>query len=111
MYCQSSPRRGTGWTSESTQRTGMRSAAGVRSVVDVTVDVIVSSPCSNLSFLLCADTGTDVYPVQLRGVAPAQLVALFGGVGTGHLQFVGLPVRIARPVHHHVFLAGEAEPF
>ena len=49
--------------------------------------------------------------VELRGVPPAQLVALFGAVRARHRQLVELPVRIARAVHHHVVLAGEAGPF
>src|SRR5262245_4202967 len=109
MYCQSSPRRGTGWTSESTHRTAMRSAAGVRSLV-VIVEVIAVFSRSKPLLSLCADTCADVYPVELRGIAPAQLVALLGGECARHLQLVGLPVRVAGPVHHHVFLAGEAEP-
>ena len=36
------------------------------------------------SSLLCADAGPDVYAVQLSRVAPAQLVALFGGIRRGH---------------------------
>src|SRR4029078_1606176 len=69
------------------------------------------SPCSRSLFLLCADAGPDVYAVQLGGVSPAELVSLFVGIRSGHLQLVELPVRIARSVHHHVVLAGEAEPF
>src|SRR3954447_2173184 len=107
MYCANTPLLGTGCTSESTQRTAMRSAAGVRSVV---VTVIVVSLDREVWLSLCADAGPDVYAIQLGGVSPAQLVALLGGVGGGDLQLVELPMRVARPEHHHVLLAGEPEP-
>src|ERR1700740_3653328 len=83
----------------------MRSAAGTRSRVSVTVIL-----ASLLSLLLCDHTGRNVYPVELRGVAPAQLVALLGRESARDRQLAALPVRVAGAEHHHVFLAGEAEP-
>src|SRR5262245_45675907 len=90
MYCANTPLLGTGCTSESTHRTAIRSAAGLRSV---TVTVIVVSLVSALLacagsrslLLLCADAGPDVYAVELRGVSPAELVSLFVGIRSGHL--------------------------
>src|SRR3984885_1147743 len=115
MYGVSSPRLGAGWTSESTQRTAMRSAAGIRSCEWVNVIWISSVLLCLLRrpdlLLLCAHPGGDVYAVELRRVAPAQLLALFGGQRFRQLVDVAaLPVRVARAEHRHVVLAGEAEP-
>src|ERR1700684_199189 len=112
MYWTSSPRRGTGWTSESTHRTAMRSAAGTRSCEWVSV-ISISSLSLTSSILRLAGRKIDrnVDPVQVGRIAPAQLLPLRGRQCLG--QFVdvaGLPVRVARAEHHHVFLAGEAEP-
>src|SRR5262249_49465900 len=85
MYCANTPLFGTGCPSESTHRTAIRSAAGFRSVT-VTVIVVSLVPVllacagSRSLLLLCADARPDVYAVQLRGVSPAELVALFAGI-------------------------------
>ena len=72
------PVRGAGWTSESTHRTAMRSAAGTRGLAVVVMSGPPRYP------LLCRNRGRDgrtrFDAVQLGGVAPAQLVALFGAV-------------------------------
>src|SRR5271156_364545 len=112
MYWTSSPRRGTGWTSESTHRTAMRSAAGTRSCEWVSV-ISISSLSLFLSILRLAgrDIDRNVDPVQVGRIAPAELLPLLGRQCLG--QFVdvaALPVRVARAEHHHVVLAGEAEP-
>src|SRR5271170_3754869 len=113
MYWTSSPRRGTGWTSESTHRTAMRSAAGTRSCEWVSV-ISISSLSLFLSILRLAgrDIDRNVDPVQVGRIAPAELLPLLGRQCLGQLVDVAaLPVRVARAEHHHVFLAGEAEPF
>src|SRR5690349_4008594 len=99
MYWIKSPRRGAGWTSESTHRTAIRSAAGLRSV---TVMLIAILPSSH------ADRHGDA--VQIGGISPAELVALRSAVRTWHGEVVELPVRITGSVHHHVVLTGETEP-
>src|SRR5579884_1625786 len=106
MYWTSSPRFGTGWTSESTHRTAICSFAGTRSWVCISV-IVVSLGLR----LLCGQLGRNVYAVEPGGVAPAHLFALLGGERAGQLTGIpALPMRIARAEHHHVFLAGEAEP-
>src|SRR3984957_16419070 len=112
MYWTSSPRRGTGWTSESTHRTAMRSAAGTRSCEWVSV-ISISSLSLTSSILRLAGRKIDrnVDPVQVGRIAPAQLLPLRGRQCLGQLVDVAaLPVRVARAEHHHVFLAGEPEP-
>ena len=59
MYCTNSPLRGIGCTSESTHRTAIRSAAGMRSVV---VIAIVNS-LSTIAFHIALS------PADLRGIA------------------------------------------
>src|SRR5262249_54843172 len=96
MYWVISPRFGTGWTSESRHRTAMRSAAGTRSCM--WVSVISNSSVSLASILRLARCQVDrnVDPVQVGRVAPAQLLALFGRQRLGQLRDVtALPVRIA----------------
>src|SRR3984957_11397015 len=112
MYGTSSPRRGTGWTSESTHRTAMRSAAGTRSCEWVSV-ISISSLSLTSSILRLAGRQVDrnVDPVQVGRIAPAELLPLHGRQCLGQLVDVAaLPVRVARAEHHHVFLAGESEP-
>src|ERR1700684_2420413 len=112
MYWTSSPRRGTGWTSESTHRTAMRSAAGTRSCEWVSVISISSlSLTSSILRLASRDIDRNVDPVEVGRIAPAELLPLLGGQCLGQFVDVAtLPVRVARAEHHHVFLAGEAEP-
>src|SRR5690242_15550153 len=111
MYSASTPLFGTGWTSESTHRTAVCSAAGLRSVVVAVIVVSLDRKFFAAVRLSTLEAGSYVNAVQLCGITPAQLVALFGRERAGHFKVVQLPVRVAGPVHHHVVLAGEAEPF
>src|ERR1700740_575266 len=111
MYWVISPRLGTGWTSESTHRTAMRSAAGTRSCMWVSVLANSSVFLGFILRLARCQVDRNVDPVEVGRVTPAQLFALFGGQRLRQLCDVAtLPMRIAGPEHHHVFLAGEAKP-
>src|ERR1700727_1798584 len=112
MYGTSSPRRGTGCTSESTHRAAMRSAAGTRSCEWVSVISISSlSLTSSILRLPGRQIDRNVDPVQVGRIAPAQLLPLRGRQCLWQLADVAaLPVWVAEPEHHHVFLGGEAEP-
>src|ERR1700744_1126819 len=106
-----SPRLGTGGTAESTHRTAMRSAAGTRSCMWVSVISNSSVFLGSILRLARCQVDRNVDPVEVGRVTPAQLLALFGGQRLGQLRDVAtLPMRIAGPEHHHVFLAGEAKP-
>src|SRR5271166_6814712 len=98
MYWVISPRLGTGWTSESTQRTAMRAAAGTRSCAWVRVISNSSLSLVSTSILRLATGNGDrnVESVEFGRVAPAQLLPLLGGQRGGYFADVtALPVRIA----------------
>ena len=109
MYWTSSPRRGVGWTSESTHRTAMRSAAGYPLWLAVTV-IVVSSLIAYCATVRTAMAGLSM-PYSCAALRQHSLSRCSALYAPGTVNSLQLPVRIARAEHHHVVLAGEAGPF
>src|SRR5258708_15896231 len=109
MYSARCPARGTGWMSESTTRTGVRTALATGTRCRVCSSVMPAS----VSWwrLPRSRGGRDLDAVQLGRVAPEHPVALLRTERASDRAGVAqLPVRVARTEHDHFFLAGEPQP-
>src|SRR5260370_8470356 len=109
MYSCSARARGTGWMSDSTTRTGVRTALATGTRCRVCSSVMPAS----VSWwrLPRSRGGRDLDAVQLGRVAPEHPVALLRTERASDRAGVArLPVRVARTEHDHFFLAGEPQP-
>ena len=111
MYCDELARA---WASDGRRsrrtRTAMRSAAGTRSVRmgHRHLALLVSAMSSHCAPTRGRRMSMPYSSAALRQHSFSRCSAV--KAGRASLQLVELPVRIARAEHHHVVLAGEAEP-